>query len=405
MNFNILSEHLSDLLTSGSWDGGMGRKMLFTPERYYVFNDDHALIDGGVIRYNETLDKIFIRNEDLRGELFIAPEDENIHLEGSAYSKRAGLIHIDLRLHRYDQTLTAPLSRVADVEKNLTAKDVYRILTNDCNIDKVYLHNFNTFMHRFSALESQQVYIKLAQDYFRTIRRSVLESICFYFSSYAVHKKLYEEMFMFIIALQSADRRQAIPQEHITYFREQVKERLLDVYAWQSPSLPTNMINETLLYFKLESPQLPTPQKCARKLYSSNSRVQREHAIYLALMTEKVKTVEKEVFRRVSIFHEMDFFLFKTAFQMGELLQIENADAAYDRMTFHALLEALGNTQSSDTEVHMFFIFLLFHPSEQVKTLASNGLLKCKAHLWPTLLGFHPNLYRLRDQLRRMLGI
>jgi len=405
MNFNIHSEHLSDLLTSGSWDGGMGRKMLFTPERYYVFNDDHCLIDGGVIRYNETLDKIFIRNEDLRGELFIAPEDENIHLEGSAYSKQAGLIHIDLQLHRYDQTLTAPLSRVADVEKNLTGTDVYRILTHDCDIDKVYLHNFNTFMHRFSAVESQQIYIKLAQDYFRTIRQSVLESICFYFSSYAIHKKLYEEMFMFIIALQSAYRRTEIPKEHMTYFREHVKERLLDVYAWQSPSLPTNMINETLLYFKLDSPRLPTPQKCARELYASNARVQREHAIYLALMTEKVKAVEKEIFRRVSLFHEMDFFRFKTAFQMGELPQIENAEIAYDRMTFHALLEALGNTQSSDTQVHMFFIFLLFHPDEQVKALASMGLLKCKAHLWPTLHRFPPAQSRLRDQIRHMFNL
>ncbi len=405
MNFDIQTEHLSDLLTSGGWDGGMGRKMLFTSERYYVFDDDHHLIDGGVIKYNETLEKIFIRNEDLKGEIFIISEDEELHLEGSAYSKRAGLIHIDTRLHPYHQTLDAPLSRVADVEKYLTKTDVFQILIHDCDIDKLFLRNFNTYMHRFSAVEAQQVYIRLAQDYFRTPRHSVLESICFYFSSYALHRKLYEELFMFIIALQSAYRRNDIPEDHLVFFIESVRERLLDAYAWQSPAISTNLINETLFYFKLDSPNLPTPQTCVKKLYATRSKTQREHAYYLVLMAEKAKIVENEIFRRVLIFHEMDFFLFDMAFKMGELLQIEQDESRYDRATFYALLEALGNTQSSQKMVHMFFVFLLFHPDEKVKSLASRALLGCRAHLMTTLQDFHPNHAKLREQIRRMLNI
>lgn len=405
MNFDIHTEHLSDLLTSCSWDGGIGQKMLFTPKRYYVFDDDHRLIDGGVVKYNETLEKIFIFNEDLKGEVFIRSEEENLRLEGSAYSKRAGLIHIDTRLHPYHQTLNAPLSRVADVEKYLTKTDVFNILMGDSEIDAIYLRNFNTYMHRFSALESQQVYIKLAQDYFRTVRRNVLESICFYFSAYALHKKLYEEMFMFVIALQSAFHRNEIPQEHLDLFVDSVKERLLDAHAWRSPAISTNLINETLFFFKLDSPNLPTPQTCVNKLYAADTKTQREHAFYLALMAEKAKAVEEEIFRRVLIFHEIDFYFFMQAFNMGELLQVEQEESTYDKPTFHALLEALGNTQSSAKEVHMFFVFLLFHPDEHVKSLASRGLLKCKAHMAPTLQGFHPNQYRLRDQIRRMLSI
>lgn len=67
MNFDLETGNLLDILSSHPWDSRMGRKILFLKRPYYLFDNMHKLLDGGGIRYNQTLDKIFIHNKGLRG--------------------------------------------------------------------------------------------------------------------------------------------------------------------------------------------------------------------------------------------------------------------------------------------------------------------------------------------------
>ena len=405
MNNNITTEHILEILTSSPWDGGEGRKMLFLNKRYYVFNNEHLLIDGGVIQYNETLDKIFIRNEDLRGEIFVTMKDENVHLKGTVFSKLAGVIHIHTLLKKYDKELPAPLSRVADVEKYLTTTDIYNILISNTQIDETFITNFEKNLHYFSAEQSLQIYIKLSQSYFKTMDRRLLESICFYFSSYAVHAKLYEEMFMFVFSIQTFYERGEITDKDLEFLIYRLEERLLDAYAWRSPVITTNMIHETLLYFRLVSPHLPTAKGCVEKLSSPSSATQQEHAYYLSLMKSNVKEFEEAIFRRVVAFFEMDFYLFKEAFNQGELLYIESASDVSDRNTLLALIEVLGNCESRSRDVHLLFIFLMTKQDERVKELTYNALYKCKEGFKTTLEQLTPKQKSLKHLLMQLFGL
>ena len=385
MTFNLSTENVLDLLTSHSWEAGKGREILFLKNRYYVFDNDNHLLDGGIILYNDILDKIFIRNEDLKGELFVTMEDEKVHLKGVLNSKLAGKINVNTLLKKSSKELKAPYLRVANVEKHLSTTDIFKMLMCSTEIDNIYIYNFEKNLHFFSTEQSLQAYIRLSQFYFQSFDIRVLQSIGFYFSSYALHAKLYEEMFMFIMTIQLAYEKGEVSKASVEFFIHRVKERLLDAYSWKSAAISTNMINEILLYFKLDSPHLPTPQECIEQLYNKNEKVQREYAHYLYLMDDKNKAFEIEILKRLVDFYHVDFFRFRKAFYRGALLHLHNPVRNGDITTLIALIKTLGNCKSSAKDVHIFFIFLVANQEEKIEVLAKEALQKCTKGLKTTL--------------------
>ena len=312
MNSDLNEQDLFEILISHPWDSGTGRKMLFLKRRYYVFDEKHQLLDGGVIHYNRTLEKIFIRNEDLRGEVFLSlAAEDTLHLQGAVFSKMAGQINIDNLLHKYDKGLQAPLSRVAKVERYLTSSDIYKILLAQNEIDEYFLRSFKKNLHTFSNDQARELYIKLSPEYFQNFELEILKTIGLYFSTSPVNDKLYEELFMFLIAIQTAYENRFIKTYDIDFFISTVKERLLQSYINRPSSISVNLINECLLYYHLDAPQLPTAKDCIRKLYDKDLHVQQKYAYYLSLMTDKVKEVEKEIYTRLVEFYQEKFFTFK----------------------------------------------------------------------------------------------
>jgi len=403
MNFDMTKEKLFDVLTSTPWDGGVGRKMLFLKKRYYVFDSEHLLLDGGVINYNETLDKIFIRNEDLRGEVFITLEkDDIVHLKGSVFSRLAGNINIDTTLIPYDKELHAPLSRVAKIEKYLNISDIYKILMGNINIDSMYLKNFDTNLHAFTPEQSQNVYIKLSQFYFQSFDAKVLDSISYYFSSYSVHAKLYEEMFMFIMGIEMFYERGEVTQKDLDYFISKIQVRLLDAYAWKSDVISVPMINETLFYFKLESDELPTMKECVQKLFDRDVKTQREHAYYLSLMGEGVREFEEDIFDKLLNFYRVDFYLFKEAFLRGELLHVK-IESDGDISTLLALIEVLVTCRSESKEVYIYFLFLALNEQAKVQEYSTQALLTCKEELLSVLEKLPTSHVVLKEQIMQLL--
>ncbi len=385
MTFDICTENILDLLTSHAWDAGRGRQILFLKNRYYVFDNDMQLLDGGIIRYNEILDKIFIQNEDIKGEVFVTLEDGKVRLKGLLTSKLAGKIKVNTLLIKSLQELKAPYSRVADVEKHLTTTDIYKMLMSSTEIDNIFIYNFEKNLHFFSTKQSLQLYIRLSQFYFQSYDIRVLQSIGFYFSSYALHAKLYEEMFMFVISIQLSYEKGEVSKASLDSFVNRVKNRLLDAYAWRSTAISTNMINEILLYFKFDSPYLPTPQECVDQLYSRDVKTQREYAYYLYLMGDKVKAFEIEILKRLLDFYHADFLRFRKAFYRGALLEIKHPARTGDLTTLYALIKTLGNCKSSSKDVHLFFIFLVANQEERIEILAKEAMQKCTNSLKTTL--------------------
>ena len=385
MTFNLSTENVLDLLTSHSWDAGKGRKILFLKNRYYVFDNDNHLLDGGIILYNDILDKIFIRNEDLKGEVFVTMEDEKVHLKGVLNSKLAGKINVNTLLKKSTKELKPPYQRVADVEKYLSTTDIYKMLMSSTEIDNIFIYNFEKNLHLFSTEQSLQAYIRLSQFYFQSFDIRVLQSIGFYFSSYALHAKLYEEMFMFIMSIQLAYEKGEVSKASLAYFIRRINVRLLDAYSWRSDTISTNMINEILFYFKLDSPYLPTPEECIKQLYNRDVNVQREYAYYLYLMGEKIKVFEIEILKRLVDFYHADFFRFRKAFYRGALLEITHPARTGDLTTLYALIKTLGNCKSSSKDVHLFFIFLVANQEERIEILAKEAMRKCTDSLKITL--------------------
>lgn len=405
MNFDLETEKLLDILSSHPWDSGMGRKILFLKRRYYVFDNMHKLLDGGVIRYNQTLDKIFIRNEDLRGELFITRNEYGrIRVKGSVLSKLAGLIKIDNLLSRYDKALKAPLSRVAKVEKYLSPSDIYKILNTQEEIDPFFLKNFSKHLLFFSPLQARQLYIKLSQNYFKNYERRVLEHTSLYFSLYPLNEQLYEELFMFIMAIQSANENESIKKEDTDYFISSVKKRLTDAYKQGPSTISINLINETLLYFGLDSPYLPDPQKCIKKLYDKDLSVQKEYAYYLVLMLERVKEVEDDIYKRLTEFYQESFFEFLHKLKETEYIHLKKKRIVTGLNTLLALIEALGNCKSGNRDVHLFFIFLLSNAENRIRESARRALLSCRDKLTPTLQDLHYSEARLQDEVMEIIN-
>ena len=199
--------------------------MLFLTRRYYVFDEAHQLLDGGVIRYNPTLEKIFIRNEDLRGEVFLSQEEEYLHMHGNVISKLAGKIHIDNILHPYHHPLKAPLSRVAKVENYLTPADIYEILQQSEQPDETFLKRFESSFHRFNADQARLLYIKIAPWYFENFDSQILKRITLFFTMGELTDKLYEELFMFLMAIQVPYEEGKISNYDLSYFLSAIEER------------------------------------------------------------------------------------------------------------------------------------------------------------------------------------
>ncbi len=387
-------------MTLHPWDSGTGKRMLFLQRRYYIFDDEERLLDGGVIRYNETLDKIFIRNEDLRGELFITLEnDGRVRLKGSVSSKLAGTIYINTLLQRYNKVLMAPVSRVAQVEKYLSGTDLYTNLYKQENIEEFFLKNFEKNLHSFSPEQAQRLYVRLAQYYFQNFDPRILESICLYFSTYSQHDKLYEELFMFAMAVQTAREHGYLKKVDMDFFVRQVKTRLLDSYIWHPSTISLNMINECLLYFGLESPHLPNPQECIKKLYDKELSVQKEYAFYLSLMQEKAKEVEDEIYERLLSFYQESFLKFKQKLKEESLSHTTRKKTVSELNTLLALIKALGNCKSENREVHIFFLFLLSNSEERIKESARKAL----SHCWDKASSTLKKLYLCEDDLKVQL--
>lgn len=387
MNFDFDRTNILDTLCSHPWDSGTGKKMLFLRSRYYVFDEDHQLLDAGGIRYNETLNKIFIRNEDLRGEVFVhIRKNKKIHLKGSVTSKMAGLINIDNTLSRYNKKLQAPISRVAKVEKHLTTNDIFKILNTQVHIDKLYLKNYKNNLFSFSPEQANTLYIKLSQDYFKSYNREILEHIALYFSRFTITTKLYEELFMFIISFQIANENNYIKQADQNYFITTIYKRLLNAYRYCPRSISSTMINECLLYYKISSPHTPTPTQCVKNLYESDLSIQKEYAYYLVLMQDKVKEVEEEIFQRLMAYYQEDFFPFLEKF-MPINLKEDRPKLNTQFGILLALIEALGNCQSSSKKVHIFFIFLLLSQEGSIRAFAKRAIKKCKQEIKLTFEG------------------
>jgi len=375
MNFN--KHELFDLLTSCTWESGTARKMLFLKRRYYVFDADHKLIDGGIIRYNKTLEKIFIRNEDLRGEVFLSLEDENkIHLTGAVFSKLAGQINIDNILTPYEHALRAPLSRVAKVEKYLTSKDIYEILRVQKEVDEVFLKTYEKSMHAFSPEQARELYIKVSPLYFKKYEIRVLKTISLYFSSTPSNEKLYEELFMFLMGFQMAYENELIQVYDVNYFISSVKQRLLLAYDNSPLSISTNMINEALLYFHIDSAHLPSLQTCIKKLYDKDLSVQEEYAYYLSLMD--AKSVEDEVLNRLVDFYQEKFFIFRAKVKRENFKEIRIKKTVTELSTQLALIKTLGNCKSANKEVHLFLLFLFLNHDERVQKAAKKAFSNIK---------------------------
>ena len=405
MNFNLETQSLFDILTSHPWDSGIGRKMLFLRRRYYVFDDEHKLLDGGVIRYNPTLEKIFIRNEDLRGEVFVSQaENGNIKLKGSVSSKLAGLINIDNLLHPYDKELNAPLSSVTKIEKYLKNDDIFKVLYRQEEPDAVFLRNFKKNLLFFTPEQAKQLYIKLSQRYFQTLEPMILKSISLYFSSYPIDDQLYEELFMFLMTVQTHHKNHLIQNEEIDFFIGKVKKRLLNSYQQCPSTISINLINECLLYFHLHSPELPTPQECVQKLYDKKLHIQKEYAYYLALMPQKVTEVETEIYHRLLGFYYEQFYAFKQVLYLGTPAKTNKKKIVSERDTLLALIEALGNCKSDNEEIHLFFIFLLSSHEKKVKVLAKRGLLNCKEKVLNTLNRLNLSEKKLKDQILNIIN-
>ena len=78
MEIDYNEENLFFILTSNSWDSRKGQKMVFLKNRYYVYDDEHLLLDGGIVSYDQDSKTMKIRNEDLRGEICLSLKDKNI---------------------------------------------------------------------------------------------------------------------------------------------------------------------------------------------------------------------------------------------------------------------------------------------------------------------------------------
>ena len=379
MNSDKNGQELFELLTRFAWDSGIGRKMLFLKGRYYVFDNDNTLLDGGAIRYNPTLEKIFIRNEDLRGEVFLSQVNkETLHLQGTVLSKLAGKISIDNLLRKSDTELFPPLSRVAKVEKHLSTNDIYKILMKYKDVDNYFLRSFEKNLHAFSNDQAYGLYTKLAPFYFQNFEMRFLKTVSLYFSLSPINDKLYEELFMFIMVLQSTYEKGQVQDYDINFFITVVKKRLLEVFEHRPSSIPINMINETLLYFKLDSPNLPSTSKCIDKLYDKDLNTQQEYAYYLSLMGAKAKEVEEDIFRRLVEFYQEKFFTFKKKLN-GEVPKEEKIKKVVTELSTQlALIQALENCKSDNKEIHLFLLFLLSNNEELVQNAAKKALINIK---------------------------
>lgn len=353
--------------------------MLFLQRRYYVFDDDHKLLDGGVIRYNPTLEKIFIRNEDLRGEVFLSLEGEGkIRLQGYVYSKLAGQINIDNLLTPYEHHLKAPLSRVAKFEKYLTPTHIYEILLYTREIDDKFLQTYEKSLHLFSTDQARELYIKFSPLYFTNFEARLLKTITLFFCLTEVNDKLYEELFMFLMVMQTAYENDYIKTYDLEAFISAVKKRLLQAYDHRPTSISVNMINEVLLYFHIDSPHLPTVKECVSKLYDKDSAIQKEHAYYLSLMGVKAKEYERDIFERLVAFYQEKFFSFKDRLLKKEPTQEKSKKMVTELGTQLALIEVLGNCQSDNKEVHLFLLFLLSNQETSIQNAAKRAFLPIK---------------------------
>lgn len=403
MYFDFDKTNILDTLCSHPWDSGTGKKMLFLRSRYYVFDDNHQLLDAGGIRYNETLNKIFIRNEDLRGEVFVyIRENKKIHLRGSVTSKMAGLINIDNTLSKYNKNLQAPIPRVSKVEKHLTTNDIFKILNTQVHIDKLYLKNYKNNLFSFSPEQANTLYITLSQQYFKSYNREILEHIALYFSRFEITAKLYEELFMFIISFQIANENDYITQEDQNYFIKTIYKRLLKAYRYCPRSISTTMINECLLYYKISSPHTPTPQQCIENLYESDLSIQKEYAYYLVLMQDNVKEVEEELYQRLIAHYQEEFFPF-----LKKFVQISSQNS-YPKLSTKlgillALIESLGNCKSSSKQVHIFFLFLLLTQEGSIRAFTKRAIKKCKQEISLTFEGLEGIETSLKIELIKKL--
>ena len=401
MNSDQNRHDLFELLTRFPWDSGIGRKMLFLKRRYYVFDNDNTLLDGGTIRYNPTLEKIFIRNEDLRGEVFLSfVNEKTLHLQGTIFSRLAGKININNILHTSETELFPPLSRVAKVEKYLSANDIYKVLIGYKYVDDYFLRSYEKNLHAFSNDQARELCIKISPFYFQSFEVKFLKTISLYFSSSPLNDKLYEELFMFIMALQTAYENDYIQEYDKNFFVSCVKERLLKVYKNRPASIPINMINETLLYFHLDSPDLPSASECIEKLYHKDLHVQQEYAYYLNLMGITAKEVEEDIYQRLVAFYQELFYGFINKLTGEEFKEEKIQKTVTELSTQLALIQALGKCKSDNKEIHLFLLFLLSNNEERIQRAAKDALINVKDKALKTFkqMGLTEEVKSLRNE-------
>ena len=180
------------------------------------------------------------------------------------------------------------------------------------------------------------------------------------------------------MAMKMAYTNGYINKDEMGLFINEVKNRLVNTYAHRPSSISIHIINACLLYFKIDSEELPSVQECAKCLENNDVYVQKEYAHYLSLMGKRVKEVEGDIYKKLLSFYEDIFYDFKDKLiSKSEDRTILHKVFSEYSMQF-SLLQALGECQSKKEDVHLFLFFLVSSPDESMQTLAKEALAKCK---------------------------
>ena len=148
-------------------------------------------------------------------------------------------------------------------------------------------------------------------------------------------------------------------------------------YEHRPVSISVNLINETLLYYHIHSPHLPSAMECIDKLYDKELSIQQEYAFYLSLMGKMSSEIETKILERLVCFYQEKFFDFKTKVLNTTSSIQESKPCVTDLPTQLALIDTLDHMNSDNEEVHLFLLFLAGNPQENIK----NNALKALEHI------------------------
>ncbi len=99
---------LLDRLTKHSWEVKDGKKMLFLEERYFVFDEDDNLFDGGSIIYDDAQSTITLTNDTARGVLKVIPQGQDLLIDGELFTEFGGGVSMQAVMQKSDLTLELP---------------------------------------------------------------------------------------------------------------------------------------------------------------------------------------------------------------------------------------------------------------------------------------------------------